>query len=51
MLTIEDIARELRLNKMTIFRYLKSGKITGVKIGGSWRFNKEELDRIKKEGI
>lgn len=51
MLTIEDVAKELRLNSMTIFRHLQSGKIKGVKIGRAWRISEKELDRIKEQGI
>lgn len=51
MLTISEVAKELKLSEMTIFRYLKSGKIKGVKIGKNWRVKQEEVERIKEEGV
>lgn len=50
MLTIEQVAKALQLHNMTIFRYLKCGKIKGIKIGRDWRISEEELERIKREG-
>lgn len=51
MLTIKDVARELNVHEITIFRHIKNGDIKGVKIGKSWRISQEELDRIKHNGI
>lgn len=50
MLTIEQVADALQLHKMTVFRYLKCGRIKGVKIGQNWRISEQELERIKREG-
>lgn len=50
MLTIEQVANALQLHRMTIFRYLKNGKIRGIKIGRDWRISEEELERIKRYG-
>lgn len=51
MLTTEQLAETLNVAKITIFRYLKSGRIRGVKIGNIWRISEEEVERIKKVGI
>lgn len=51
MLTIEDVASELKVAPMTIYRVLKLGKVKGVKIGAIWRISEDELERIKREGF
>jgi len=51
MLTIEQVAEYLKLDKMTIYRAVKEGKVKGVKFGAVWRISEEELERIKREGF
>ena len=50
MLTVKEIAKELGVHQNTIFRHLNNGNIKGVKIGGVWRVDEKELEKIKKEG-
>ncbi len=42
----------LQITRPTFARYLKSGKLSGVKVGGSWRFTEEDIrnfvDGLKK---
>lgn len=51
MLTIDDVAKELKVTPMMIYKAVNLGKIKGVKIGAIWRISEEELERIKKEGF
>ena len=44
MMTLEEVARCLRLHTSTIYRLARAGVIPGVKIGGQWRFNQERVD-------
>ena len=46
ILTLRELASHLRVNERTIQRMLKSGQLKGVKIGGQWRFNGSEIDRL-----
>lgn len=45
LLDIDDLAKYLRLQKQTIYNWLNQKKISGMKIGGVWRFDKQEVDR------
>jgi len=49
--SVNEIAKALRLNELTIRRYLKSKKLMGFKVGRFWRIEKEELDRFISESI
>lgn len=46
--TIQEVAELLRVNQMTIRRWIKSGKIKSIKIGRKYLFNESELKRLLK---
>ncbi|OQX84670.1 MAG: hypothetical protein B6D55_08650 [Candidatus Omnitrophica bacterium 4484_70.2] len=45
LLSVEEVAHYLNLKKQTIYNWLHNKKITGIKIGKVWRFEKEEIDK------
>lgn len=53
-MTIREVAEYLRLNEKTTYRYASEGKIPGFKVGGAWRFRREEIvewtKSLSKEG-
>ncbi len=49
LLDIDDLASYLKLRKQTIYNWLHQRKISGIKLGGVWRFNRKEIDRWLKE--
>jgi excisionase family DNA binding protein len=44
LLNIDELAEYLRLRKQTLYNWLHEGKISGIKVGGVWRFDKREVD-------
>jgi len=44
LITLEEVARYLRLHTSTIYRLARAGIIPGVKIGGQWRFSQKRVD-------
>jgi excisionase family DNA binding protein len=44
LLNIDELADYLRLQRQTIYNWLHQGKISGIKVGGVWRFEKKEID-------
>ena len=48
LLDVDDLAQYLKLQKQTIYNWLNQRKISGMKIGGVWRFDKQEVDRWLK---
>lgn len=46
ILTLKELADHLKVNERTILRMLQSGQIQGAKIGGQWRFNGTQVDRM-----
>ena len=45
LLNVEELAQYLNLQKQTIYNWLSQRKISGIKIGGVWRFDKREIDK------
>jgi excisionase family DNA binding protein len=45
---LDELASYLRLKKQTIYNWLHESKISGIKVGGVWRFDKKEIDRWLK---
>ena len=46
ILTLKELAEHLKVNERTILRMIKNGQIVGTKIGGQWRFNGSQIDRV-----
>ncbi len=46
VLNVEETADYLRLNRITIYRYYKLGKLPGQKIGNKLRFSKKALEEF-----
>lgn len=46
--TPAEIAEKLRVNIMTIYRYIKAGKINAHKLGKDFRIDVKEYERFLK---
>ena len=44
LMDVEELANYLKLRKQTIYNWLNQNKITGIKVGGVWRFDKKDID-------
>lgn len=44
--TAQELAEKLRLNIMTIYRYIKAGKLRACKIGKEFRIESKEFDNF-----
>ena len=43
ILTLREVAVYLKLAEKTAYRLASEGKLPGFKVGGSWRFKREDL--------
>lgn len=44
ILTLKEVAAYLKLADNTAYRLASEGKLPGFKVGGSWRFKREDLE-------
>ena len=49
MLTAQELAVYLRVNRSTVYRLLKKKQLPGFRIGSEWRFQIEEVNRWFRE--
>jgi len=46
LLTAKELSQFLKLSESTIYKLASNGKIPGFKIGDSWRFDLEEIQKL-----
>ena len=44
LLTIQEVARYLNVNRFTVYRLIRQKKIPAFKVGGQWRLKQEMID-------
>ena len=44
LMNVDELADYLGLQKQTIYNWLHNKKITGIKIGKVWRFDRQYID-------
>jgi len=47
MLSLVEVARYLHVHPSTIYRLQKKNELHGFKLGRDWRFNLEEIDKLR----
>ena len=45
IMTLEEVAKYLKLKPQTIYTWAQDGKIPAAKLGKEWRFRKRILDK------
>ena len=43
---VEELAKKLRVSDMTIYRYIKAGKINAYKIGKAFRISEKDFNEF-----
>lgn len=46
--TAEELSEKLRVNIMTVYRYIKAGRLKAYKLGREFRIDKKELNAFLK---
>lgn len=49
LLTTRQLQNLLRVDRITIYRMLKDGRLRGFKVGGQWRFSRTEIEAWLEE--
>jgi len=44
ILTLKEVAVYLKLAEKTAYKLAAAGKLPGFKVGGSWRFKREDIN-------
>ncbi|MHB1535356.1 MAG: helix-turn-helix domain-containing protein [Acidimicrobiales bacterium] len=43
--TVSEVAGQLRVSNMTVYRLVQSGQLPAVRVGRSYRLREEDVDR------
>ena len=46
LITAKELAQLLKLSESTIYKLAGLGEIPGLKIGDSWRFDQQDIERM-----
>ena len=49
VMTVKEIAEYLGVHPMTIYKYVRDGKIPAFKIGASWRIQRDSIKKWMEE--
>ena len=49
ILTLKEVSEYLKLAEKTAYRLAAEGKLPGFKVGGSWRFQREDVQKWIEE--
>jgi len=44
MMTVDEVARYLKMKTVTIYKHAQQGRIPAFKVGSSWRFKRSTID-------
>ena len=44
-LTVAEVAAQLRVSTMTVYRLIKAGQLASVRVGKSYRVREDDVDR------
>lgn len=50
LLRPEEVAEILQVSRRTVVRWLKEGKLKGVRVGKLWRVRREDLEEFLAQG-
>lgn len=50
LLTTRQVQKLLKVDRITIYRMLKDGRVKGLKVGNQWRFHRSEIDKLFQSG-
>lgn len=45
ILTLKEVASYLKVAEKTAYRLAAEGRLPGFKVGGSWRFKRQDIER------
>lgn len=45
VLTVEEVAKELRVSAQTVRKIIEDGELKAFRVRGQWRIKREDLDR------
>ena len=48
---LSEVMDVLGVTRVTLYNYIKAGKVKAVKVGAQWRIPQDEYNRLLEQGI
>ncbi len=48
--TPEEVAKKLKINLQTVRKFLREGKLKGIKVGTNWRIPEDRFNEFLQKG-
>lgn len=48
LLTVEEVAKELRINAKTVRQYITSGELIAIVVGKGYKISRDDLEDFKR---
>ena len=45
LLTVSEVAERMRVSNMTVYRLIKSGQLSAIRVGKNYRIRRSDVDR------
>ena len=45
LLTVAEVAKVMRVSNMTVYRLIKSGQLSAIRVGKNYRIRRADMDR------
>ncbi len=49
LLTVSEVARQLRVSNMTVYRLIKAGHLAAVRVGRGYRIREDDIRRYLRQ--
>ena len=49
ILTVSELSEYLRVDRTTIYRMLRDGKLPGFRVGSDWRFHVDAIEQWQRD--
>ncbi len=49
IITAKEVGEYLKLSESTVYKLASSGEIPGFKVGDSWRFDMEDIEKMIRQ--
>ena len=51
LLTVSEVASAMRVSNMTVYRLIKAGSLSAIRVGKNYRIRETEVDRYLRERV
>lgn len=51
LLTVAEVASMMRVSNMTVYRLIKSGQLSAIRVGKNYRIREADVDRYLTERV